>query len=114
MFPVQHLYRIEIPERLAIESVGLDELPAGWPGMSAPLDATAPVTPLQALGEAWWAARRSVAWVVPSALVPEEPNVLLHPEHPDYPRLRVAHVRAFSFDPRLARKSHSKSSPSRG
>ena len=104
MFPVQHLYRVEIPERVAIEAVEPERLPSGWTGLAAPLDATAPATPLQKLGDAWWVARRSVAWVVPSALVPEEPNVLLHPEHPDFATLRIERTRAFRYDPRLARK----------
>ena len=104
MFPVQHLYRVEIPERVAVETVDSERLPAGWTGLAAPLDETAPVTPLQKLGDAWWAARRTVAWLVPSALVPEEPNVLLHPEHPDFGKLRIERTRAFRYDPRLTRK----------
>jgi hypothetical protein len=36
--------------------------------------------------------------------VPEEPNVLLHPEHPDFATLRIERTRAFGYDPRLARK----------
>jgi RES domain-containing protein len=104
MFPVQHLFRVEIPPRVAVEVLDPQTLPARWAAISAPLDATAPLTPLQALGDAWWTSRRAVAWMVPSALVPEEPNVLLHPDHPDWRRLKIEAVRAFRFDPRLSAK----------
>lgn len=104
MFPVQHLYRVEIPARIAVEVVDPQTLPARWTAMNAPLDAAAPLTPLQALGDAWWQSRRAVAWVVPSALVPEEPNVLLHPDHPDWRKLEIEAVRPFRYDARLAAK----------
>lgn len=104
MYPAQHLFRIEIPPRVAVEVLDPKTLPERWTAMSAPLDATAPLTPLQALGDAWWRERTSVAWLVPSALVPEEPNVLLHPEHPDWRKLGIEAVRPFRYDARLATK----------
>ncbi|KAB2950939.1 MAG: RES domain-containing protein [Thermoanaerobaculia bacterium] len=104
MFPEQHLFRIEVPERVAIEGVEPAALPRGWVRMAAPLDRLAPPTPLQKLGDAWWETRRAVAWVVPSALVPEEPNVLLNPGHPDFDALRVEYARPFRYDPRLGAK----------
>lgn len=39
--------------------------------------------------------------VVPSAILPEESNFVLNPEHPDAKRLRLATERRFAFDPRL-------------
>jgi RES domain-containing protein len=104
MFPEQHLFRIEIPAKVAIERADVAGLPRNWTRLAAPLDPLAPPTPLQALGDAWWEARRSVAWVVPSALVPEEPNVLLNPLHPDYPALAIEYARTFRFDPRMGAK----------
>jgi RES domain-containing protein len=38
---------------------------------------------------------------VPSAILPEERNFVLNPEHPDAKRLRLVHERLFTFDPRL-------------
>jgi RES domain-containing protein len=104
MFPEQHLFRIEIPDGVPVEAAEVAALPRSWTRMAAPLDALAPATALQKLGDAWWEARTSVAWVVPSALVPEEPNVLLHPLHPDYPALSIEYARPFRYDPRLAAK----------
>jgi RES domain-containing protein len=38
---------------------------------------------------------------VPSAVVPDEPNYLLNPAHPDFRRIALGPKRAFSFDPRM-------------
>jgi RES domain-containing protein len=39
--------------------------------------------------------------VVPSAILPEEHNFVLNPEHPGAQRLRLVRERQFTFDPRL-------------
>lgn len=104
MFPEQHLFRIEVPAQVRIESAEIADLPKSWTRMAAPLDPLAPPTPLQKLGDAWWEARRCAAWVVPSALVPEEPNVLLNPIHPDFGALRIDYARPFRYDPRMGAK----------
>src|ERR1022692_3028943 len=38
---------------------------------------------------------------VPSAILPEESNFVLNPEHPDAKRLRLVRERPFTFHPRL-------------
>jgi hypothetical protein len=38
---------------------------------------------------------------VPSAILPEEINFVLNPEHPDAKLLRLAGKRRFAFDTRL-------------
>jgi len=38
---------------------------------------------------------------VPSAIFPEESNLVLNPQHPDAARLRLVSERHFTFDPRL-------------
>lgn len=38
---------------------------------------------------------------VPSAVVPEESNVLIDPNHPRAGEVAVVSVRPFAFDPRL-------------
>jgi RES domain-containing protein len=103
MFPVQHLFRIVVPDGVAVEVLDPATLPAGWTTLATPANPLAPPTALQQLGDAWFAARRSAVWLVPSALVPEEPNVLLHPGHPDYAAIRIAYARPFRYDARLAK-----------
>ena len=83
--------------------VGLDEekiadvpkLPRNWKTYPAPL-AT------MKLGDAWIAAKTSVALRVPSVVIPAESNFLLNPGHPDFHGLRIGKPIAFAFDQRLA------------
>ena len=55
----------------------------------------------RAIGDQWLEQGRSLALVVPSAVVPESSNVLLNPAHPDAARLAAVAQRPFAFDPRL-------------
>jgi RES domain-containing protein len=57
----------------------------------------------QNFGADWLRAHASVALRVPSALVPEEPNYVLNPEHRDFPQLVFGDRRTFAFDRRLLR-----------
>ncbi len=38
---------------------------------------------------------------VPSVIILEELNFLLHPAHPDFKKIRVGQPQPFAFDPRL-------------
>lgn len=53
------------------------------------------------IGERWYKERLSCLLVVPSAILPEESNFVLNPQHPDAGALRPVSERPFSFDPRL-------------
>jgi RES domain-containing protein len=88
--------KIEVPDDLPSGRVLASELPADWnrvPDHPACTDA----------GEAWIATGRSAMLRVPSAIVPEEDNLLIQPLHPDAAGMVVALVRRFAFDPRLLR-----------
>jgi RES domain-containing protein len=52
-------------------------------------------------GEAWLAAGQEALFEVPSAIVPEESNVLVNPRHPDSRRIGVVRTRVFRYDARL-------------
>ena len=52
-------------------------------------------------GDTWLRERRTPLLWVPSAIVPETPNILLNPLHPDAQRARVIAQRRFEFDRRL-------------
>jgi RES domain-containing protein len=54
-------------------------------------------------GDSWAAEQRSVALIVPSAVVPQETNVLLNPLHPRFGEVRLDEQHPFRFDSRLAR-----------
>jgi RES domain-containing protein len=53
------------------------------------------------IGGQWRQHGSSCLLAVPSAILPEERDFVLNPEHPDAKRLRLVHERLFTFDPRL-------------
>jgi len=84
---------VEIPMRL-IESLQREELPNNW--------SSSPPTPsVQEIGDRWITETRSAALTVPSAIIPEEQNVLLNPAHPDFEKLKLGNAEKFEFDSRL-------------
>lgn len=56
-----------------------------------------------AFGSEWLASGRSPVRRVPSAIVPEQTNVLINPAHPAARSIAVVSERPFSFDERLWR-----------
>ncbi|MDQ3555781.1 MAG: RES family NAD+ phosphorylase [Gemmatimonadota bacterium] len=89
------LFEIDLPDALVTAArLRSPELPAGWAVPGCP--------ECVRLGDEWLASPGgSAALVVPSAVLPEEANVLLNPAHPDARHARVHTQRPFSFDPRL-------------
>jgi RES domain-containing protein len=86
--------RAEVPDDLPMESVEIDEMPEGWRRVTGH-------TSLADRGDAWQAAGQSSALSVPSVVVPEERNILLNPEHPDFESIEIGEPRDFTFDERL-------------
>lgn len=69
-------------------------LPDGW-------DAYPYQQAAQAVGDAWLLADASLALAVPSAIVPEERNILVNPAHPAFGRIRHIATRPVGLDDRL-------------
>ena len=67
-------------------------LPANW---SQNRDAT------RHIGGQWRQQGSACLLAVPSAILPEERNLVLNPEHPDAKRLYLVRERRFAFNPRL-------------
>jgi RES domain-containing protein len=84
----------DLPAGFEVPLLPLADLPADWRSYPAP-------GRLQDIGSAWVREARSFALRVPSAIIPDEHNILLNPRHPDHHRLRVHAAQAFSFDPRM-------------
>lgn len=88
--------RVEVPDSLAVEEIDPTKLPRSWRKVPGP-------PALRRLGSEWVAQGRSVALRVPSAIIPDEHNVLLNPRHPDMAKVVLGLPRRFTFDPRMRR-----------
>ena len=74
----------------------LEHLPADW--RSNPASAST-----KDVGSAWAQRGSSLLLRVPSAVVPQEFNLVLNVSHADFGKLIFGVAEAFEFDPRLAR-----------
>lgn len=87
----------DIPDTVSRTEIRAEALPSNWRAYPAP-------EALAELGTAWVRARRTAILLVPSAIVPQERNVLLNPAHANVRRIRLGQPEPFSFDPRLWRR----------
>ena len=85
---------IEVPEDAGVDSVALADLPPDWNQVP---DHPACV----AIGDAWVRESVDLLLRVPSAVIPEEWNVLINPRHSRVGELVVRSVRSFAFDARV-------------
>jgi RES domain-containing protein len=87
-------FAVDIPESVDVNRIDLKRLPEEW------REEYPPAT-LQAIGCAWLKGLGSAVLQVPSAVIPEESNFILNPQHPDFLRLQIHEPRPFFFDARL-------------
>ncbi len=85
----------DIPDDLSLERLELSQLPANWRKSKD--------ESLRRFGDDWVRSARSVALLVPSAVIAGEWNLLLNPAHPDFPRVQFASPQRFEFDARMFR-----------
>lgn len=85
-----------VPEGVSMERLGAEDLPVNWRDYPAPAR-------LQDLGSDWLREQRSLVLFVPSAVNPEEFNVLLNPLHSEMARVSEVKSKPFRFDPRMWR-----------
>jgi len=90
--PNQHFIEITIPNGLSYEVVNLAHVP-GWDD-SGSLAA-------KAYGEAWQTGRRSAILLVPSVVARMERNILINPDHPEFPRITCGPHQPVWWDRRL-------------
>lgn len=95
----RYLVRIDIPDEVFAQRTLFENLApisrrVGWdaePAGRASLD----------LGGAWVAAGDTAILQVPSVIIPEEPNFLINPAHPDAVTITATKLRRFQYDRRL-------------
>lgn len=94
----RYLVRIDVPDRVWAAATRYSPPQAGWdaiPEGRVSLDA----------GEAWVRAGSSTLLVVPSAIVPEEINVLVNPLHADGRLVKAYKARRWTYDARLRKRT---------
>lgn len=91
----RYLVQIDIPDAVWAAAsqldtrthVGWDAIPVGKVSLEA--------------GESWAATRSSALFLVPSVIVPEEPNILISPVHVDAAHIQARKLRRWTYDARL-------------
>jgi RES domain-containing protein len=83
-----------VPDSL-IEVLDLASLPPDWRELENEA--------CRNLGSNWAASNRSLALQAPSAVVPDEWNILLNPRHPEFSRVQVVATKPFRYDERMFR-----------
>ena len=86
-------FRLQWPDSIT-EIFPVKKLPADW-RISPP-----PASTME-IGDGWVQERRSTVLALPSAISPDDINLLLNPEHRDFKRIRIAPPIDYEFDPRL-------------
>jgi len=85
---------VDIPKSASIDHLDVGSLPDDW------IDRYEDET-LQQVGRYWISAGSSAMLLVPSAAVPQEHNIILNPEHPDFAAILIGEAQPFRFDGRL-------------
>lgn len=88
------LIAADIPDDAKVETLDIQDLPKDWQNRYE--DAA-----LRAIGKAWLERASSAFLIAPSAIIPEERNIIVNPKHPDFERLLIHPPRDFDFDARL-------------
>ena len=85
---------IQIPERLILTAT-VEDLPPGWDERS--------IDPYVAMGigDQWINDNSSLALRVPSAIIPQDNNILINPNHSDWKKIVIMKDSPFVFDHRL-------------
>jgi RES domain-containing protein len=90
--PNQHYVEITIPRGLSYEMFSSAALP-GWDVM--------PATVSKAFGETWCLERRSAILIVPSVVARLDSNILINPQHPEFPSIIASLHQPVYWDRRL-------------
>jgi RES domain-containing protein len=98
----RYLVAITIPASLwaTAHTETVASLPVGWDAEPAGLISIR-------FGTKWLNAAHQAVLRVPSAIVPDECNVLVNPRHPESQRIKATKLRRFLYDPRSVKRNSS-------
>jgi RES domain-containing protein len=85
------LVSISIPEH-GMERLPVAGLPKNW---------QSDIDYCRDIGDSFLTSGKSLLLSVPSAIVPEEMNILINPRHPLFKKISVVSARGFNFDSRM-------------
>jgi RES domain-containing protein len=91
--PAYRAFPVRFDESL-VEPVPLSALADAW-------DAEPPTAASRTVGDTWVKGAKSAVLAVPSAVVPEETNYLLNPNHAQFSMITIGDPSLCRFDPRL-------------
>ncbi len=86
-----HLMKLEVPGSLA-DSMSQINVKPGW---QEDIDYS------RYIGDSFLRSKKSLLLKVPSAIIPEEYNILVNPLHPGIKKVKIIEASPFSFDTRL-------------
>jgi RES domain-containing protein len=87
---------VSIPDKLKVIAVPIDELPEGWS-----MSGESGYSRCRPFGDDWVLKSLSAVLKVPSAIIPEEANFLLNPNHPDFSGISIISEAPFFLDNRI-------------
>ncbi len=85
---------IDIPGSLTIQNVLRTQLKDDWTKRENYFQT-------RTIGDEWLKEKKSPILRIPSAIIPEEHNYLINPEHPDFQKISIKRISDFLFDNRL-------------
>jgi RES domain-containing protein len=85
---------IDIPGSLTIQNVLRTQLKDDWTKRENYFQT-------RTVGDEWLKEKKSPILRVPSAIIPEEHNYLINPEHPGFQKISIKRISDFLFDNRL-------------
>ena len=85
---------IYVPDTSSVTQVNLSDLSPSWNQGSDFGDC-------QSIGSEWFRKKKSLLLKVPSAVIPDEFNVVIHTGHPAFSEVSLIKTLPFSFDKRL-------------
>jgi RES domain-containing protein len=87
---------ISIPDSVKTEEILINKLPINWnfPDENSHLLC-------RTVGDNWLKKQSSCVLIVPSAIIVNEKNVLINPNHIDFDKIIIKSILPFSFDNRL-------------
>lgn len=88
------LIAADIPDELTMDVVSTESLEPDW-------QARYEDEALQRVGKDWIDRGESAVLIVPSAVMPQERNLILNPLHPDFIKIIIYEPEDFRFDGRL-------------